>query len=65
MYLFLLKVRLFLGGRLDYESKHCKKHKSEDERNLMTAVEFSAEDPYGRAVALIDLKYGTLKVISF
>ncbi|CAA3015352.1 Hypothetical predicted protein [Olea europaea subsp. europaea] len=55
-------VRLFLGGRLDYESKHCKKHKSEDERNLMTAVEFSAEDPYGRAVALIDLKYGTLKV---
>ena len=28
----------------------------------MTAVEFSAEHPYGKAVALLDLKSGCLKV---
>ncbi|KAL0332404.1 UNVERIFIED_CONTAM: Glycine-rich domain-containing protein 1 [Sesamum calycinum] len=57
-------VRLFPGGRLDYESRRCEKHKSERqlENHLVTAVEFSAEDPYGRAVALLDLKYGTVKV---
>ncbi|KAL0450088.1 UNVERIFIED_CONTAM: Glycine-rich domain-containing protein 1 [Sesamum latifolium] len=57
-------VRLFPGGRLDYESRRCEKHKSErqHENHLVTAVEFSAEDPYGRAVALLDLKSGTVKV---
>ncbi|KAL6512958.1 hypothetical protein OROHE_019748 [Orobanche hederae] len=57
-------VRLFRGGRLDYELNHCKKHNSEHEldSHLVTAVEFSEEDPYGRAVALLDLKSGTVKV---
>lgn len=58
-------VRLFHGGKLDYQSsKCCEKHKCEPEmeRHLVTAVEFSADDPYGRAVALLDLKSGTVKV---
>ncbi|KAK6151071.1 hypothetical protein DH2020_016003 [Rehmannia glutinosa] len=60
-------VRLFPGGRLDYESRRCEKHKAERqlERHLITAVKFSTEDPYGRAVALLDLKSGTVKVINF
>lgn len=32
------------------------------EPHLITAVTFSVEDPYGRAVALLDLKSGTVKV---
>ncbi|XP_073057955.1 glycine-rich domain-containing protein 1-like isoform X1 [Primulina eburnea] len=57
-------VRLFPGRRLDYESKCCEKHKCEREieRHLVTAAEFSADYPYGRAVALLDLKSGTVKV---
>ena len=31
----------------------------------MTAVEFSAEDPYGKAVALLNLKSGFVKVHFF
>lgn len=31
----------------------------------MTAVEFSAEDPYGKAVALLNLKSGMVKVQCF
>ncbi|KAK4477409.1 hypothetical protein RD792_016630 [Penstemon davidsonii] len=58
-------IRLFPGGKLDYETRRCGKHKHEHEqleRCQFTAVEFSAEDPYGRAVALLDLKSGTVKV---
>ncbi|EYU41349.1 hypothetical protein ABFS82_12G024600 [Erythranthe guttata] len=57
-------VRLFHGGRLDYESKYCQKHRSENEleRCVITAIEFSEENPYGRAVALLDLKSGIVKV---
>ncbi|KAL0431416.1 UNVERIFIED_CONTAM: Glycine-rich domain-containing protein 2 [Sesamum radiatum] len=54
-------VRLFVGGRLDYELKHCEKHKA-FENHLITAIEFSHEYPYGRAVALLDFKSGTVKV---
>ncbi|KAK4410110.1 Glycine-rich domain-containing protein 2 [Sesamum angolense] len=56
-----LTVRLFVGGRLDYELKHCEKHKG-FENHLITAIEFSDEYPYGRAVALLDFKSGTVKV---
>ncbi|PQQ01250.1 glycine-rich domain-containing protein 1 [Prunus yedoensis var. nudiflora] len=63
-HLFVLQgknmVKLFRGRKLDYESKHCEKHKSEQE--FMTLVEFSAEDPYGKAVALLDLKSGFVRV---
>lgn len=31
----------------------------------MTAVEFSAQDPYGKAVALVDLKFGVINVSNF
>ncbi|KAK4416401.1 hypothetical protein Salat_2465600 [Sesamum alatum] len=43
-------VRLFLGGRLDYESRRCEKHKSEHqlENYLVTAVDSLPKDPYGR-----------------
>lgn len=57
----LVQVKLFRGRKLDYESKHCEKHKSEQE--FMTLVEFSAEDPYGKAVALLDLKSGFVRVL--
>ncbi|XP_021275382.1 glycine-rich domain-containing protein 1-like [Herrania umbratica] len=52
-------VKVFLGRKLDYEPKHCEKQRNEGD--FMTAVEFSAEHPYGKAVALLDLKSGCLK----
>ncbi|KAH6759921.1 DNA-binding protein [Perilla frutescens var. frutescens] len=57
-------VRLFPGGRLDYESRRCAKHKADCqyESHLITAVKFSAEEPYGTAVASLDMKSGTVKV---
>ncbi|GER30738.1 hypothetical protein STAS_06697, partial [Striga asiatica] len=57
-------VRLYPGGRLDYELKKCERHNSEGqlERHLITAVKFSAKEPYGDSVALLDLKSGTIKV---
>ncbi|KAK4585024.1 hypothetical protein RGQ29_022620 [Quercus rubra] len=53
-------VKFFPGRKLEYEPKHCEKHRSE--QDFMTAVEFSKEDPYGKAVALLDLKSGFLRV---
>lgn len=60
-----IQVRLFLGGRLDYESRRCAKHKAEHqhEPHLITAVKFSTEEPYGTTVALLDMKSGTVKVL--
>lgn len=59
-----IQVRLFPGGKLDYESKCYEKHKCEREieHHPVTAVELSADDPYGGAVALLDMKSGTVKV---
>ncbi|KAL3526954.1 hypothetical protein ACH5RR_011610 [Cinchona calisaya] len=53
-------VKLFPGRKLEYEPKHCEKQRND--HDFLTAVEFSAENPYGRAGALFDLKYGTFKV---
>ena len=53
-------MKVFLGRKLDYEPKHSEKQRNEGD--FMTAVEFSAEHPYGKAVALLDLKSGCLKV---
>ncbi|KAL2927075.1 Glycine-rich domain-containing protein 1, partial [Bienertia sinuspersici] len=53
-------VRLFAGRKLDYEPTKYQDKRSE--RDFMTAIEFSTEYPYGRAVAIIDLKHGILKV---
>ncbi|GFZ18880.1 DNA-binding protein, putative [Actinidia rufa] len=55
-------VKLFPGRKLEYEPKHCAKHGNERDHDFMTVVEFSTEDPYGRAVALLDLKSGLFKV---
>ncbi|KAL2926198.1 Glycine-rich domain-containing protein 2 [Bienertia sinuspersici] len=54
-------VRLYAGRKLDYEPKHCEMQKSE--QDFMTAVEFSTEYPYGKAIALIDFKRGMLTVM--
>lgn len=53
-------MRLYAGRKLDYEPKQCEKQRSE--HDFMTAVEFCAEYPYGRALALFDFKHGILKV---
>ncbi|KAK9285971.1 hypothetical protein L1049_025173 [Liquidambar formosana] len=53
-------VKLYSGRKLEYEPKHCERQRSE--KDFMTAVEFSAEDPYGKAVALLNLKSGFLNV---
>ncbi|XP_024977761.1 glycine-rich domain-containing protein 1 isoform X1 [Cynara cardunculus var. scolymus] len=55
-------VKLVSGRKLDYEPKH--NDKRGDKHSFMTAVEFSADHPYGRAVALLDLKSGLLTVSS-
>ncbi|KAL1315721.1 hypothetical protein AAHE18_15G005800 [Arachis hypogaea] len=47
-------VKLFPGRKLDYEARH--HGKQANETGLLTAVEFSTEDPYGKAVALLDLR---------
>ncbi|KAK9066958.1 hypothetical protein SSX86_014282 [Deinandra increscens subsp. villosa] len=51
-------VKLITGRKLDYAPKHV--DKQTNEHSFMTAVEFSADHPYGKAVALIDLKSGLL-----
>ncbi|KAI4314456.1 hypothetical protein L6164_027364 [Bauhinia variegata] len=52
-------VKVFSGRKLDYETRHCGKYGNEID--YLTAVEFSVEDPYGRAVALFDLRSGFVK----
>ncbi|KAL2904118.1 Glycine-rich domain-containing protein 1 [Bienertia sinuspersici] len=54
-------VRLFAGRKLEYEPKHCTKQRSE--QDFMTAIEFSIEYPYGRAIALVDFKHGIVEVM--
>lgn len=53
-------MKFFPGRRIDYEPKHCEKQRND--QDFLTAIEFSAEHPYGKAVALFDLKSGTIKV---
>ncbi|XP_059644981.1 glycine-rich domain-containing protein 1 [Cornus florida] len=53
-------VKLFHGRKLEYEPKHCEKRTNE--RDFLTVVEFSVENPYGKAVALLNLKSGVFKV---
>ncbi|KAJ7965859.1 Glycine-rich domain-containing protein [Quillaja saponaria] len=54
------KVIIFPGQKLEFETEDCGKQK--DEQNFMTAVEFSATDPYGKAVALLDLESAIIKI---
>ncbi|KAJ0469170.1 putative Glycine-rich domain-containing protein [Helianthus annuus] len=53
-------VKLVPGRKLDYEPKH--HERKMNIHNFMTAVEFSAEYPYGRAIALLDVSSGDLMV---
>lgn len=56
----MAQVKIYPGRKLEFESKHCERQKKN--HGFLTAIEFSAEVPYGRAVALLDLKSGFLKV---
>ncbi|XP_048495831.1 glycine-rich domain-containing protein 1-like [Beta vulgaris subsp. vulgaris] len=54
------KVVFVPGKKLDFETKHnCKK---DEQDNFITAVEFSTKNPYGIALALIDIKAGVLQI---
>ena len=53
------QVIIFPGRKLEYETRYNGKEKG---NYFMTAVEFSPNDPYGKAVALMNLKYGFLEV---
>lgn len=53
-------VKFFPGQKLEYEHTHCAKRRNQN--NFMTAIEFSSEHPYGRALALLDLKSGVINV---
>ncbi|KAF8024722.1 hypothetical protein BT93_F1793 [Corymbia citriodora subsp. variegata] len=54
------QVIIYPGKKLEYEARNC--CEEEDEQGVMTAVEFSAAYPYGKSVALLNLKCSTLKV---
>ncbi|GLU13370.1 hypothetical protein SLE2022_300080 [Rubroshorea leprosula] len=52
-------VKVYPGRKLEYEPKPREKQRNEDD--FMTLVEFSAENPYGKALALLDLRSGYIK----
>ncbi|XP_038716053.1 glycine-rich domain-containing protein 2-like [Tripterygium wilfordii] len=54
------KVVVIPGRKLEYETKKNEKHSGE--HDFMTAVEISADYPYGKAAALLNLKSEILKV---
>lgn len=62
-YHLLVQMKLFPGRKLDFECKNCERKRSE--REFMTLVEFSVEHPYGKALALLDLKSGLVKVCHY
>lgn len=47
-------MKFFSGRKGEYELRYHLKQRNE--MDFLTAVEFSIEDPYGKAVALLDLK---------
>ncbi|KAH7567611.1 hypothetical protein ACOSP7_010395 [Xanthoceras sorbifolium] len=54
------KVIIFPGRKLEFELNNCANQKFE--QDFMTIVEFSEENPCGKAVALLNLKSGSLKI---
>uniref|UniRef100_J3N9M9 Glycine-rich domain-containing protein-like n=1 Tax=Oryza brachyantha TaxID=4533 RepID=J3N9M9_ORYBR len=48
-------IKLYHGRRLEFQRKCCDNHAKED-ASAFTAVKFSAEHPYGKAIALLDTK---------
>ena len=55
-----VQVIIMPGIKSDYETEY---NRQEDEQNFITAVEFSPQHPYGKAVALFNLKSGFLEVL--
>ncbi|KAL2317584.1 hypothetical protein Fmac_031460 [Flemingia macrophylla] len=53
------KVIIFPGRKLEFETRY---YGNEEGNCFMTAVEFSKKYPYGNAVALMDLTYGSLEM---
>ncbi|CAL9205448.1 unnamed protein product [Musa hybrid cultivar] len=54
------QMKLFLGKWLEYESDSLKERN--DKELFITLVELSAENPYGKAVALFDMKSSSVEV---
>ncbi|KAH9615627.1 hypothetical protein KSS87_011780 [Heliosperma pusillum] len=52
-------VKIFPGKRLEFESRHYNKRSDQE---FMTFVEFSVDNPYGKAIALIDIMSETIEV---
>ncbi|EOA16038.1 hypothetical protein CARUB_v10004166mg [Capsella rubella] len=52
-------VKYYSGRKLEYEPKHGAKLRSE--QDFLTAVEYSEQHPYGKAVELLDLKFGSIE----
>jgi len=59
----LLQLKFFAGRKLDYEVGHHGKRRNE--MDFLTAIEFSVEEPYGKAVALLDLRSKHVTVLTF
>ncbi|RRT69844.1 hypothetical protein B296_00011831 [Ensete ventricosum] len=55
------QMKLFLGKGLEYESNGLKERN--DKEFFATLVELSAKNPYGKAVALFDMKSSSVEVI--
>ncbi|XLU23330.1 hypothetical protein S245_059396 [Arachis hypogaea] len=53
------KVIIFPGRKLEFETRY---YGNERGNCFLTAVEFSPKDPYGKAVALMNLAYGFLEI---
>ncbi|MED6138549.1 hypothetical protein PIB30_075235 [Stylosanthes scabra] len=53
------KVIIFPGRKLEYETRYCGNERG---HCFITAVEFSTKDPYGKAVALMNLANGFLEI---
>ncbi|KAM0953049.1 putative Glycine-rich domain-containing protein [Dioscorea sansibarensis] len=53
------QIKLFIGRKLEYEPKNDSK---QNDKEFITVVEFSAEYPYGKALALLNLKSGPLRI---
>lgn len=52
---------MYLGKKLEYEEKCCRGHN--EDSAFVTAVQFSNENPYGKAIALLDMKSKLIEVI--
>lgn len=55
-----LEMKIFLGRRLEFEPKPNGKKK--EDHDFITIVGFSFEHPYGKAIAMIDMEIGHVKV---